>query len=226
MSDGAGMCGTRQVAELAKSFDFRSPGSGTRQEFRVLRIRVARSESLRDFRYVPRGKKDNPSRSVSRVLSRAGFGPPTFISPGRALPRASSGLPESHDVANHDGAARTPPCSLHGLAPDGVYRAATVTRRAGKLLPYRFTLATRLAVANPFGGLLSVALSLVSRPVCVTDHPVLRSPDCPLVAVDGAEQVPRRARLQRAVPATSEHPIDSDFFPKCHCGGTIVAELM
>ena len=29
------------------------------------------------------------------------------------------------------------------------------------------------------GGLLSVALSLVSQPVGVTDHPVLRSPDFP-----------------------------------------------
>ena len=32
------------------------------------------------------------------------------------------------------------------------------------------------------GGLFSVALSLVSRPVGVTDHPVLWSPDFPLVA--------------------------------------------
>ncbi len=30
------------------------------------------------------------------------------------------------------------------------------------------------------GGLLSVALSLTSRPVGVTDHPALRSPDFPL----------------------------------------------
>ncbi|GEM_PF-2474848 len=30
-----------------------------------------------------------------------------------------------------------------------------------------------------FGGLLSVALALVSQPVGVTDHPVLRSPDFP-----------------------------------------------
>ncbi len=31
------------------------------------------------------------------------------------------------------------------------------------------------------GGLFSVALSLISRPVGVTDHPALRSPDFPLV---------------------------------------------
>ena len=35
---------------------------------------------------------------------------------------------------------------------------------------------------EPFGGLLSVALSLTSRPVDVIDHPVLRSPDFPPVS--------------------------------------------
>ncbi len=34
---------------------------------------------------------------------------------------------------------------------------------------------------EPFGGLLSDALSLTSRPVDVIDHPVLRSPDFPPV---------------------------------------------
>ena len=33
-----------------------------------------------------------------------------------------------------------PKCSLLGLAPDGVCRAAAVARRAGELLPHRFTL--------------------------------------------------------------------------------------
>ncbi len=75
-------------------------------------------------------------------------------------------------------------CTLFGLAPDGVYRADRVTPIAGALLPHRFTLTTRPSgpsPGEPFGGLLSVALSLASRPVDVIDHPVLRSPDFPPV---------------------------------------------
>ncbi|TWT54529.1 hypothetical protein Pla22_21760 [Rubripirellula amarantea] len=63
---------------------------------------------------------------------------------------------------------------LFGLAPDGVYLADRVTSTAGALLPHRFTLTTASR-----GGLLSVALSLASRPVDVINHPVLRSPDFP-----------------------------------------------
>ena len=103
---------------------------------------------------------------------------------GRVLLGDSSSLPESRNVADRH-------CFLLGLAPDGVYQANRVTPIAGELLPHRFTLATRHqqnAENNsahcqcPFGGLLSVALSLVSRPVGVTDHPVLWSPDFPLAA--------------------------------------------
>ncbi len=76
---------------------------------------------------------------------------------------------------------------LFGLAPDGVYQADRVTPIAGALLPHRFTLTTRptdlpkAEPPEPFGGLLSAALSLASRPVDVIDHPVLRSPDFPPV---------------------------------------------
>ena len=84
----------------------------------------------------------------------------------------SSSLPGSHHAANND-------CFLFGLAPDGVYQANRVAPVAGELLPHRFTLTTRSE--EPFGGILSVALSLIFRPVGVTDHPVLRSPDFPLV---------------------------------------------
>ncbi len=74
---------------------------------------------------------------------------------------------------------RTAASSLFGLAPDGVCRAEQVTLLAGGLLPHRFTL-TLASLATDDGGLLSVALSLISRSVGVTDHPVLRSPDFPL----------------------------------------------
>ncbi len=92
---------------------------------------------------------------------------------GRLLLVDSSSLPESHNATDRH-------CFLLGLAPDGVYRANQVTSTAGELLPHRFTLATRHEC--PFGGLLSVALSLVSQPVGVTDHPVQWSPDFPLAA--------------------------------------------
>jgi hypothetical protein len=38
-----------------------------------------------------------------------------------------------------------------------------------------------MTASHQKGGLFSVALSLISRPVGVTDHPVLWSPDFPLV---------------------------------------------
>jgi len=104
----------------------------------------------------------------------------------RRLLGVLSSLPGSHHAANND-------CFLFGLAPDGVYQADRVTPTAGELLPHRFTLTTRQFIEMnwPFGGLLSVALSLIFRSVGVTDHPVLWSPDFPLVTC-----------------VTSEHPID------------------
>ena len=65
---------------------------------------------------------------------------------------------------------------LFNLAPGGVCRADEVAPAAGKLLPHRFTLT---AVLVNRGGLFSVALSLVSRPVDVIHLPVLGSPDFP-----------------------------------------------
>jgi len=62
-----------------------------------------------------------------------------------------------------------------GLAPGGVSRAATVTRRAGGLLPHPFTLTHRYSM----GGLLSVALSRGSPRVAVSHRPALWSPDVP-----------------------------------------------
>jgi len=66
---------------------------------------------------------------------------------------------------------------LFGLAPDGVYRAANRCRTRGALLPHPFTLAG--PVIRVLGGLLSVALSVGSRPPGVTWHPALWSPDFP-----------------------------------------------
>ena len=84
---------------------------------------------------------------------------------------------------------------LLGLAPGGVYLARRVTPPAGALLPHRFTLAKGQQIdkdSPPSGGLLSAALSLAFRPVGVTDHPVLWSPDFP----------PAAAALRQPQPAT------------------------
>ncbi|GAA4439561.1 hypothetical protein GCM10023155_43040 [Bremerella cremea] len=62
------------------------------------------------------------------------------------------------------------------LAPGGVYQANQVTLAAGALLPHLFTLT---GPQGDLGGMFSVALSLISRPVDVIDHPVLWSPDFP-----------------------------------------------
>ncbi len=97
----------------------------------------------------------------------------------------SSSLPESNDEPNKL-AATEAAFSLLGFAPGGVYRANQVTLAAGALLPHRFTLTCAPAseLAKAIGGLLSAALSLISRPVSVTDHPVLWSPDFPLGAAE------------------------------------------
>ena len=70
-------------------------------------------------------------------------------------------------------------CSLFDLAPGGVCLARLVAQPAGELLPHRFTLTARTSRRGPRGGLLSVALSRALRPVGVTHHHVLRSPDFP-----------------------------------------------
>ena len=104
-----------------------------------------------------------------------------IISLGDRLLDPSSSLPGSRWRAGPTRRAWTPKpprsCSLFDLAPSGVYRARPVARPAGELLPHRFTLT--LPSRCPPGGLLSVALSLASRPVGVTHHCVLRSPDFP-----------------------------------------------
>ena len=91
---------------------------------------------------------------------------------------------------------------LFGLAPDGVYQAAPVTRSTGGLLPRHFTLTRYPVGSSEFevrnktskdfthysplvthhlirGGIFSVALSFSSPRLGVTQHPALRSSDFP-----------------------------------------------
>ena len=96
------------------------------------------------------------SRPVSRILCRPSW--------GRRRPSISSDRGRARSVgAPFAGALRStrqqrtgrPWRCLLDLAPDGACRAAPVTRRAGGLLPHRFTLTV---TANRDGGLFSVAL--------------------------------------------------------------------
>ena len=111
---------------------------------------------------------------------------------GRRLLDVSCSPPEGNGGPGETVAAFENVASLlFGLAPSGVYLAKQVTLLAGELLPHRFTL-TQFRRSET-GGLLSVALSLASRPVGVTDHCTLWSPDFPPVSQRGVR--------------TSDHPV-------------------
>ncbi len=93
------------------------------------------------------------------------------------LPAGSSDLPGGSDG---------PPSSapLFGLAPGGVYQAPVVTNG---------TVSSYLTI-SPLprawrGGIFSVALSFLSPRLGVTQHPVLRSPDFPLLCFEGKAAV-------------------------------------
>src|SRR5205085_5155062 len=68
--------------------------------------------------------------------------------------------------------------SLFGLAPQGVCRAVAARAGRGALLPHRFTLATRTLRCG-FGGLLSVALSVASPRLAVSQSAARWSSDFP-----------------------------------------------
>jgi len=63
---------------------------------------------------------------------------------------------------------------LFGLAPGGVYKAPHISMKPGVLLPHRFTIAC--VFNKTIGRLLSVALSIASQRLRVTEHP------CPVVS--------------------------------------------
>ena len=88
---------------------------------------------------------------------------------------------------------------LFGLAPSGVYQANQVTLTAGELLPHRFTLTASQPAGSDVAVCFLLHYSLTSRPVGVTHHRVLWSPDFP-PAAGGS---PRTS----AARATGDHPV-------------------
>jgi len=85
--------------------------------------------------------------------------------PQATYPEASAGQPSN--------------ASLFGLAPGGVCQAPDVTIGTGELLPRHFTLTPKRLKRAVGGGMFSVALSLGSPPVAVSDHPALWCSDFP-----------------------------------------------
>src|SRR5690606_8825468 len=156
--------------------------------------KVGRGSQKNSFGFRDLGFKARKRRSwpISRVLSGA------IIPLGAASPRPSSSLPgrsAGPTLAPHPcGCA---PTSLFGLAPGGVCRAVECCHRRGALLPHPFTLTSAL---RHFGGLLSVALSVGSRPPGVTWHLVHWSPDFP----------PRTEKVRGDCLASSRRYLSSD----------------
>ena len=138
------------------------------------------------------GERKRWSRPVSRVL---------YVlrrDSHSSRPRVAAG--SSNLPGNDAGRVIVP---LFGLAPGGVCRAVRRCPRRGALLPHRFTLT---APCGPFGGLLSVALSVGSRRPGVTWHPALWSPDFPRCTcvrrdcpADSARAIVRSATSQSAL---------------------------
>src|SRR2546423_6513868 len=119
--------------------------------------------SLKKKREGPLSGAPDEERAYKRdpVLRRSGG---ATIPLGSPLPATSCSRPGSIERATR---------SLLGLAPRGACRAAAVTRRAGELLPHRFTLTDirrRSVFCGAFPG---------SPPVGVTHRAALWSPDFP-----------------------------------------------
>lgn len=103
-------------------------------------------------------------KSISRILYRLAEKTVAIIHLGDSLPNRSSDLPES--VSRPKAGIRADHSQnafLFGLAPRGVYLAASVTRCAGALLPHRFTHHPHSPkyLGEPLAGLLSVALVVI-----------------------------------------------------------------
>src|SRR6266550_2011933 len=130
-----------------------SPGASTSGTDR--RRAASRSSRVGGVGMSTRAYRETEEPACKPDPVRGAHAPPATISLGRALarpPRRGSPAPCGYPGARA-GRPRTLPARL---APDGGCRAAAVARRAGGLLPHRFTLTS---APERRGGLLSVAPS-------------------------------------------------------------------
>jgi len=148
-------------------------------------------------------REQQSETSISRVLFAGCVSARSVavIPLGRALPRASCGLPRGSGGQPSN-------ASLRGLAPDGVCRARAVTDSAvgsySTVSPLPDTACAGRAVH------FSVALSSRFPSPGVTRHPALRSPDFPLgpkperapAALERADPNPRDRSAQRSPDGT------------------------
>ena len=155
----------------------------------------------RDGRGTRRGMATKPLVRLGAMVSQPVGGVLSGVSRrvgGHPSERPTSGLPGRRLRGGVDRAGRVPMPTL-GLAPGGVCRATPVSRDAGALLPHRFTLTCAPPAGCPIGaaigGLFSVALSVRSPCLAVSQHPSLWSPDLPrhghLERLPGRCAVPR-----------------------------------
>ena len=103
---------------------------------------------------------------------------------------------------------------LFGLAPGGVYHAASCYQLRGALLPHHFTLTCKA------GGIFSVALSVGSRPPGVTWHPALWSPDFPPFRLMAKARLP--GRLPRLLSSTGHCIGSASWIITDQAGGTVL----
>jgi putative SOS response-associated peptidase YedK len=179
---------TRRAPCSPTSPDARHRDVVTRVSRRVNDVRnddASSSCTRRADRWVGVGRR----RPISRILSPArspGTGwRPSLWDVGLPTPRAAD--------LGRDGRTTL---SLLGLAPDGACRSTTVTRRAGGLLPHRFTLTASRHRGRTWRSALCCALHASPR-LGVTQHPVLWSPDFPHLLVAGAVACPASPDLLR-----------------------------
>jgi len=119
-----------------------------------------------------------------------------IISLGRRLPVASSSPPERKPerVAPGRRERRTPSCSALLLM------GFTKPNRSPGLLVSSYLTVSPLPLAKAGGGLFSAALSLAFRPVGVTHHHTLWSPDFPPAAFELAQKMLRILENSRRSP--------------------------
>ena len=127
-----------------------------------------------------RRKRAYKPGSVSGIRACAHL-PGMAIHLGRRLPAASSDLPDDRPGRTAPGALRLAPALsaiLFGLAPDGVCPAVPVAGNAvSSYLAFSPLLSPSLR--RDFSGMFSVALSVASPRLAVSQHPVLWCPDFP-----------------------------------------------
>ena len=133
-------------------------------------FRLARASALLESSSgVPRKPNSVPPLTWRAIIHLG----PTLPSASCDLPGDGFGPPPGASAESRTGNLLL--ASLFGLAPHGVYRASNRHRPSGALLPHPFTLT---APSEP-GGLLSVALSVASPRLAVSEHAARRSSDFP-----------------------------------------------